>query len=88
MRTVRSVARSVALASTAALVLAACGDAPTAAPAAPAPRPSLDIAPGPGTTVPAPITVWVKLHVGDQASYGAAGACSMLSLVRLRRKVT
>ena len=73
MRTVRSLARSAALAAApAALLLAACHDA--ADPTAPAARPSLELA-GPGTgTTPAPApTVWVTLHVGDQASYSAAG---------------
>jgi hypothetical protein len=52
-----------------ALLLAACGDA--ADTTAPAARPSLDIAPPPGTTpIPQP-PVAVTLHVGDQASYGA-----------------
>ena len=54
------------------LALGACRDAaaPTA-PSGPAERPALAIT-GPGTgTTPAPTpTVWVTLHVGDQASWG------------------
>lgn len=55
-----------------ALALGACRDAaaPTA-PAAPPPRPALDVVgPAPGTTPAPTLTVWVTLHVGDQASYG------------------
>jgi hypothetical protein len=55
-----------------ALALAACRDATApAAPAAPAARPALAaVGTDPGTTpVPTP-SVWVTLHVGDQASYG------------------
>jgi hypothetical protein len=72
MSTARSLAR-LAATSAALLLVAACADAPDpTAPATPAARPSLDItSPGGGTTpIPTPLTVWVKLHVGDQASYG------------------
>ena len=73
MRTFRSLARLAATAAVpAALLLAACGDAPD--PTAPATRPALElVGPGTGTTPTTPtLSVWVTLHVGDQAAYGGA----------------